>query len=119
MARLEAQGVETRGDLDRVLTEQAEVLIQVRDVGWLSLCLLVLLVCSESQARLSDVKCLMILTFWQVEALKEENEGLREQLREAIGRCAHAYDDGIPMMEGIKTAATRRKPTTSTCPTIT
>ena len=33
MARLEAQGVETRGDLDRVLTEQAEVLIQVRDVG--------------------------------------------------------------------------------------
>lgn len=30
VARLEAEGVETRADLDRLLTEQAEVLIQVR-----------------------------------------------------------------------------------------
>ena len=30
MAKLEARGVEQRADLDRVLTEQAEVLIQVR-----------------------------------------------------------------------------------------
>lgn len=30
VARLEAEGLETRADLDRLLTEQAEVLIQVR-----------------------------------------------------------------------------------------
>lgn len=35
LAKLEARGVEQRADLDRVLTEQAEVLIQVRrGSGW-------------------------------------------------------------------------------------
>lgn len=35
----------------------------------------------------ASIQCLVKI--WQVEAVKEENEGLREQLREAIGRCVH------------------------------
>lgn len=59
VARLEAQGFETRADLDRMLTEQSEMFIQVRLVVGIGMAwfrrMEWLVVRSDSQAHPSNV----------------------------------------------------------------